>query len=80
MDSQGRLFVGDRTNNRIQIFDQDGTLLDSRTQFGRPSGLFIDEHDTLYVADSESRDNEAATDTTPTSGAASGSAAPRTAR
>ena len=58
MDSQGRLFVGDRTNNRIQIFDQDGTLLDSWTQFGRPSGLFIDEHDTLYVADSESRDNE----------------------
>ena len=44
--------------NRIQIFDQGGTLLDSWTQFGRPSGLFIDEHDTLYVADSESRDNE----------------------
>ena len=57
MDSQVRLFVGDRTNNRIQIFDQDGTLLDAWTQFGRPSGLFIDEHDTLYVADSESRDN-----------------------
>ena len=28
------------------------------TQFGRPSGLFIDQLDTLYVADSESRDNE----------------------
>ncbi len=25
-DSQGRLFVGDRNNNRIQIFDQDGQL------------------------------------------------------
>ncbi len=24
MDSQGRLFVGDRKNNRVQIFDQDG--------------------------------------------------------
>ena len=58
LDSQGRLFVGDRTNNRIQIFDQDGTLLDSWTQFGRPSGLYIDQHDRLYVADSESRDNE----------------------
>ena len=54
MDSQGRLFVGDRANNRVQIFDQDGTLLDSWTQFGRPSGLFIDQHDMLYVADSES--------------------------
>jgi len=58
MDSQGRLFVGDRTNNRVQIFDQDGTLLDSWTQFGRPSGLFIDQHDMLYVADAESRHNE----------------------
>ena len=28
MDSRGRLFVGDRENNRIQIFDQEGTLLD----------------------------------------------------
>jgi len=24
MDSAGRLFVADRSNNRIQIFDQDG--------------------------------------------------------
>ncbi len=58
MDSQGRLFVADRTNNRIQLFDQEGALLDSWTQFGRPSGLAIDQHDVLYVADSESRDNE----------------------
>ena len=58
MDSRGRLFVGDRTNNRVQIFDQNGMLLDSWTQFGRPSGLYIDQHDTLYVADSESRNNE----------------------
>ena len=26
MDSRGRLFVGDRENNRIQIFDQDGNV------------------------------------------------------
>ena len=26
MDSKGRLFVADRTNNRIQIFDQDGNV------------------------------------------------------
>ena len=55
MDSKGRLFVGDRWNDRIQIYDQDGRLLDSWTQFGRPSGLYIDRGDTLYVADSESR-------------------------
>ena len=54
MDSQGRLFVGDRANNRIQIFDQDGNHLASWTQFGRPSGIFIDGDDVLYAADSES--------------------------
>jgi sugar lactone lactonase YvrE len=54
MDSAGRLFVGDRPNNRIQIFDQDGKFLDEWKQFGRPSGLFIDKNDILYVADSES--------------------------
>ena len=54
MDSRGRLFVGDRGNNRIKILDQDGKLLDTWYQFGRPSGLFIDANDNLYVADSES--------------------------
>jgi sugar lactone lactonase YvrE len=55
-DSKGRLFVADRNNNRIQVFDQDGNFLEQMTQFGRPSGLFIDKHDTLYVADSESQE------------------------
>lgn len=54
MDSQGRLFVGDRENNRIQIFDQDGNYLDEWRQFGRPSGIYITPDDTMYVADSES--------------------------
>ena len=54
MDSRGRLFVGDRENNRIQIFDQDGVWLDEWRQFGRPSGIFITADDTIYVADSES--------------------------
>jgi streptogramin lyase len=56
MDSQGRLFVGDRGNNRLQIFDQDGKFLEEWKQFGRPSGVFIDKNDVLYVADSESDD------------------------
>ena len=53
-DSKGRLFVGDRNNNRIQIFDQDGKFIDQWPQFSRPSGIFIDKHDVIYVADSES--------------------------
>lgn len=56
MDSSGRLFVADRGNNRIQIFDQSGELLDIWTQFGRPSGIWIDADDTIYVADGMSGD------------------------
>ena len=54
MDSQGRLFVGDRTNNRILIMDQQGRTLDTWYQFSRASGIFIDANDVIYVADSES--------------------------
>ncbi|MEE4300131.1 MAG: peptidyl-alpha-hydroxyglycine alpha-amidating lyase family protein [Pseudomonadales bacterium] len=54
MDSEGRLYVGDRANNRIQVFTQDGEHLDTWHQFGRPSGIFIDENDVIYVVDSES--------------------------
>ena len=54
MDSQGRLFVADRGNNRIQIFDQDGKLLDQWKQFGKPCSIFIDKNDVLYVTDSDS--------------------------
>jgi sugar lactone lactonase YvrE len=57
-DSKGRLFVGDRANNRIQIFSQDGEFLEQWTQFSRPSGVYIDRNDVLYVSDSESRERE----------------------
>jgi DNA-binding beta-propeller fold protein YncE len=56
IDSQGRVFVGDRGNNRIQIFDQEGKSLAVWTQFGKPSGIFFDSKDQIYVADSESDD------------------------
>jgi len=53
-DSKGRLFVADRSNNRIQIFDQEGKYLAEWKQFSRPSGVYIDKNDVIYVADSES--------------------------
>ena len=56
-DSKGRLFVADRGNRRIQIFDQDGKHLDTWYQFSRISGLHITADDTLYAIDSESDDN-----------------------
>jgi DNA-binding beta-propeller fold protein YncE len=51
MDSKERIFVADRGNNRIQIFDKDGNFIAQWAQFGRPSGLYIDSKDNLYVAD-----------------------------
>jgi DNA-binding beta-propeller fold protein YncE len=53
-DSAGRLFVADRANNRLQIFDQDGKFVAEWKQFGRPSGIWIDKNDVVYVADSQS--------------------------
>jgi len=54
-DSKGRLFVADRSNNRIQVYDQDLNLLDTGwEQYSRISGLWIDRNDMMYAADSES--------------------------
>jgi len=54
IDMRGRVFVADRANNRIQLFDQEGKFLQIWTQFGTPSGIFFDDQDQIYVADSES--------------------------
>jgi sugar lactone lactonase YvrE len=53
MDAQGRLFVADRGNFRVQILDQEGRFIGEWKQFGRPSGVAIRD-DLIYVADSES--------------------------
>ena len=52
-DAQGRLWIVDRGNHRIEIFDQEGKYLESRYQFSRPSGFFI-KGNQVYVIDSES--------------------------
>ena len=57
VDSQGRMYVGDRTNNRLQILSPKGELLAIWAHFGRPSGIRIHD-DMLYVVDSESRQAE----------------------
>lgn len=53
LDGQGRLYVADRVNNRIQIFTQDGKLITEWKQFGRPSGFYI-TGDRLYAIDADS--------------------------
>ena len=54
MDPQGRLVVGDRGNNRIQMFDLEGNFIKEWTNFSRPSGLHFGPNGLIYVADSES--------------------------
>jgi len=53
-DSKGNLYVGDRGNNRVLVFDKNMNQIADWAQFSRPSGLYIDKHDMLYSADSES--------------------------
>ena len=53
IDAQGRLYVADRGNFRLQILDQDGRFIAEWKQFGRPSGVYI-RGDLIHVADSES--------------------------
>ena len=54
MDSQGRIFVADRGNSRIQVFDSNGKFEAEWKQFGRPSDVAIGKDDMIYVADSQS--------------------------
>ena len=56
IDPNGRVFVGDRSNSRIQIFDQQGNHITTWTQFGRPSGIAFGPDGRIFVADSESDD------------------------
>lgn len=58
IDSRNRLIVGDRGNNRLQIFELDGTYIGELKQFSRPSGIYITDDDIIYVADSESAFDE----------------------
>lgn len=53
LDAAGRLYVGDRSNNRVQIMTTDGKFIAEWPQFSRPSGIAV-HGDMIYVADSES--------------------------
>jgi sugar lactone lactonase YvrE len=53
-DSRGRLFVADRMNQRIQVFDQDGRFLAVWPAI-QASGLHIAPGDVVYVADYQLR-------------------------
>jgi sugar lactone lactonase YvrE len=51
IDKWDRLWVCDRENNRIQIFDTSGKLLHIWYDVYRPTDVFIDKDDIVYVSE-----------------------------
>jgi DNA-binding beta-propeller fold protein YncE len=51
LNGRGRIYVGDRENNRIQVFDAEGKFLAQWTEGGAPFGLFPTADGRLFVAD-----------------------------
>ncbi len=47
IDKQDRIYVGDRGNNRVQVFDADGTFLAARTELGNPFGVMVWDNELL---------------------------------
>ncbi len=50
-DADGRIYVGDRENDRVQVFDPQGKYLAQWTEGGAPYGLFLTADRRLFVAD-----------------------------
>ena len=52
LDDRGRVYVADRTNQRVQIFDENGRFLGKWTDVGVPWGLaYSKKENALYMAD-----------------------------
>lgn len=51
MDVGGRLYVANRGNKRVEIYDQEGAFLGQITDVGTPYGLSMQRDGILYVAD-----------------------------
>ena len=51
VDKQGRVYVGDRENRRMQIFDAGGKFLQEWKHVGSPWGVFITDDQSLYMCD-----------------------------
>lgn len=49
--TDGRVFVADRENNRMQIFSPDGEFLSEWTGLARPCDIYIDSDEVVFVAE-----------------------------
>jgi hypothetical protein len=50
--SRGWVYIADRKNDRIEVFDQNGSFIAAWKQFGQPSSVFVGKDDTIYVGSS----------------------------
>ena len=52
VDSKGLVYVADRSNKRVQIFDADGKFINKWTDVGQPWGLaYSAKENAIYIAD-----------------------------
>jgi len=51
VSADGRVYVADRENNRVQVFREDGQFIEEWTDFKKPMGVHIDAEGTVYVTD-----------------------------
>jgi DNA-binding beta-propeller fold protein YncE len=52
VDSKGRVYVADRENHRVQVFDSEGSLLTKWTDIGSPWGLYyVARENAIYMCD-----------------------------
>ena len=52
IDNQGKIYVADRANSRIQVFDRQGRFLAKWTEVGQPWGLaYAEKENAIYVCD-----------------------------
>ncbi len=51
VSADGRVYVADRENNRVQVFREDGRFIEEWTDFKKPMGVHIDDAGTVYVTD-----------------------------
>ena len=55
VDGEGRVYVADRQNNRIQIFTSEGKYIEAWTDLKRPCSIRIDEGGRVHVAELAAR-------------------------
>jgi DNA-binding beta-propeller fold protein YncE len=54
-EHNGRVYVADRQNNRLQVFDTEGKHLETWPGFLQPTKIFVDKDEVMYVAELGSR-------------------------